>query len=109
MAAAPGVADNAPRMQRGQAMRGTWAASLAGAAMMCTAASPGWAQPTTAPFWDYRCPSPGTEVEGSDGNRTRYLGTAPEAPTLCLVEGLGPRLLGLPAAARDWESLKPVQ
>jgi hypothetical protein len=59
------------------------------------------AQAMPAPDWQPRCPPAGTEVVGSDGVRVRYEGPAPDAPLSCLVEGLGPRVFGLPPAAGD--------
>lgn len=58
-------------------------------------------------FPEYQCPDAGTEVVGSDGTRIRYGGAAPDAPLMCLVEGAGARLLGLPPSIGAWSSIPP--
>lgn len=58
-------------------------------------------------FPEYQCPAAGTAAVGSDGTRIRYGGAAPDTPLMCLVEGAGARLLGLPPSIGARSSVPP--
>lgn len=82
-------------------------AVLSSALLVVSISMPVRAQIVSDAFPEYECPVAGTEVFGSDGARIRYGGTAAGVSTMCIVEGVGPRLIGLPPSTGEWAGPSP--